>query len=250
MSSRFADHFSRQSQDYARYRPNYPPALFSWLAELAPGRRLAWDCATGSGQAALALAEGFQRVVASDASGEQLRRAIPHPRVHYLRARSEASGLAGGCLDLISVAQALHWFDLEAFFREAHRLLRPGGILAVWSYQLLRCEPRIDAVLDRFDREVVGCYWPPERHLVDNGYRDLEFPFAELPTPAFVMQADWDLNHLLGYLGTWSAVQRYREQRAADPLPALTTELADAWSDPSHLRRIRWPLVLRVGRRE
>ncbi len=247
MSAGFADHFSVQSQDYARFRPNYPPALFAWLAEIASGRRLAWDCATGSGQAALGLAGHFDQVLASDASAAQLAGAARHPRIRYLRARAEASGLAGGRFDLIAVAQALHWFDLDAFYREVRRLLRPGGTLAVWTYQLLRCEPGIDALIERFDREIVGPYWPPERRLVDSGYRDLPFPFAELPAPAFDMHADWGLEQLLGYLGTWSSVRRYRRALGRDPLQRLVPALAAAWGDGNARRRVRWPLALRVG---
>jgi SAM-dependent methyltransferase len=248
MNAGFADHFSDQSHDYARFRPSYPPDLFAWLAEVAPERRLAWDCATGSGQATLGLSEHFDQVVASDASDAQLAGATPHPRVRYLRARAEAPGLAGGRFDLITVAQALHWFDLDAFYQEVRRLLRPDGVLAVWSYQLLRCEPGVDALLDRFDRDIVGPYWPPERRLVDNGYRDLPFPFAELPAPGFDMRADWDLYQLRGYLGTWSSVQRYRKALGRDPLQRLGPEFAAAWGDASAERRIRWPLALRVGR--
>ncbi len=248
MSGAFADHFSAQSEDYARFRPSYPQALFAWLAEIAPRRWLAWDCATGSGQAALGLAEHFDRVLASDASAAQLAGAARHPRVHYLRARAESSGLAGARFDLISVAQALHWFDLDAFYREVRQLLRPRGVLAVWSYQLLRCEPGIDCLIDRFDRDVVGPYWPPERRLVDSGYRELVFPLEEITVPTLDMHADWDLGELVGYLGTWSSVHRYRKTLGRDPLEPLVPALAKEWGDAGARRRIRWPLTLRAGR--
>lgn len=248
MSAGFSDHFSDRSRDYARFRPDYPPALFAWLASIAPARRLAWDCATGSGQAALGLAGHFHQVVASDASAAQLAGAAPYPRVCYLRARAEAAGLAGGRFDLIAVAQALHWFDLGAFYREARRLLRPRGVLAVWSYQLLRCEPAIDRLIDRFDRDIVGPYWPPERSLVDSGYRDLPFPFDQLPAPDLEMHADWDLAQMLGYLGTWSSAQRYRKALGQDPLQRLLSALARVWGDANAKRRVRWPTALLAGR--
>ena len=250
MSAGFADHFSDQSRDYARYRPDYPPALFAWLAKTAPGRRLAWDCATGSGQAALGLAGHFDQVLASDASAAQLTGAARHPRIRYLRARAEASGLAGGRFDLIAVAQALHWFDLGAFYREVRRLLRPNGVIAVWSYQLLRCEPGIDRLIDRFDQDIVGPYWPPERRLVDSGYRDLPFPFDKLPAPDVEMHADGDQAQLVGYLGTWSSVQRYRKALDRNPLTRLVPALASAWGDANARRRIRWPLALLAGRNQ
>ena len=167
-----------------------------------------------------------------------------------MRAPAEAPGLAGCRFDLITVAQALHWFDVEAFYLEVRRLLRPGGVLAVWSYQLLRCDPEIDALLDRFDRDIVGPYWPPERRLVEAGYRDLPFPFPQIPAPAFDMRADWELAQLIGYLGTWSSVQRYRKTLGRNPLQRLVPSLASAWGKANARRRIRWPLALLAGRNQ
>jgi SAM-dependent methyltransferase len=248
VSRTFADHFSAGAKVYARHRPRYPAALAQRLAELAPGRELAWDAGCGSGQAATLLAGSFTRVRATDASARQLAHAEPHPRVDYAHGREDASGLPDGSADLVAVAQALHWFDLEAFHGEARRVLRPGGLIAQWSYSLARVDPVTDAAVERFYRERVGRHWPPERLHVENGYRELAFPFESVEAGVFAMEAHLDRDAMLDYIGTWSAVTRCRETEGADPLPELAAALAPGWPDPGELRRVRWPLMLRVGR--
>lgn len=245
----FKDHFSGHAALYSRYRPGYPQALYAFLAEQAPATTLAWDCATGNGQAAVALADHFERVVATDASAEQVKSAASHPRVDYRVAPAEASGLDDESVDLISVAQALHWFDHDAFFNEVSRVLRPGGLIAVWSYNLLRCTPAIDRLLYRYYSEIVGPFWPPERVHIENGYRNLPFPFDELPHPEFAMTTEWSLNQLLGYLATWSATRRYIAENDSDPLTLIQEELAGLWGESERRRHIEWPLTLRLGRK-
>jgi SAM-dependent methyltransferase len=244
----FHDHFSDRAAAYARFRPTYPPPLFEWLAAQAPARQLAWDAGTGNGQAAVALAGHFARVVATDPSAEQLRAARQHPSVHYAPGLEAESGLAPGSADLVTAAQALHWFDLDAFYKEARRVLRPEGVLAVWSYGLHRVSPEIDALFDRFYTETVGPWWPPERRHVEAGYRTLPFPFPDEPVPAFAMEAELDRQELLAYVATWSAVKRKERETNKDPMPALTLSLEAAWGDPGVRRVVRWPLALRVGR--
>lgn len=249
MSKPFNDHFAPVSGAYADFRPTYPPALFDWLAEAAPGRALAWDCACGSGQASVDLAARFDRVVATDASAKQLQGAALHPRIEYRAAPAETSGLADAAVDLITVAQALHWFDRPAFYAEARRVLRPGGILAVWSYGVQTVEgDEVNARVQHFYREVVGPYWPPERVLVEQGYRTLDFPFAEFAPPAFEMTVVWPLARLLGYFRSWSATGRYIQARGEDPVAGLAEALAPLWGEPEAGRRVTWPLALRVGR--
>jgi len=249
MTDRFADHFSLVSANYARFRPTYPAALFVWLAEKAPSRDLAWDCATGSGQASRDLAAHFKRIVATDASSAQIAAATAHPRVEYRVAPAEASGLPDAAVDLIAVAQALHWFDLNRFYAEARRVLKPGGILAVWCYGALSVEGEtVNARAEAFYRDTVGPYWPPERRLVESGYRTLPFPFAEIPAPALAMEARWTLPELLGYLRSWSATARYIAAKGHDPVAPLATELSPLWTSPHDRRRISWPLAIRVGR--
>jgi SAM-dependent methyltransferase len=245
----FADHFSVVAADYASFRPRYPDALFAALAAVAPDRGRAWDCATGNGQAALGLAEHFDSVVATDASAAQVSRATAHPRVRYLVAPAEASGLAAGSIALVTVAQALHWLDLDRFYAEARRVLAPGGVIAAWSYGRHRIDGGpIDALVDRFHDEVVAAFWPPERRHVESGYRTVPFPFAELPVAAPPMTADWTLAQLLGYLGTWSSVDAWRREHGEDPVPPLGALLAPLWGDPAMRRAVTWPLALRVGR--
>lgn len=243
----FADHFSVVAEVYARFRPRYPEALFYWLAQVAPGRQLAWDCATGNGQAALGLARHFARVVATDASAAQIEAASAAPRVEYRIAPAEASGLADGGCDLVAAAQALHWFDRPAFFAEARRVLSPGGVVAVWGYLRLRTgDAALDRELDRFHEEVVGPYWPPGRELIENGYRGIDFPFEELAAPGFAIEARLSLAALAGYFGSWSATDRYRRALGADPVPAFIDGLSGAWGAE---REVRWPIALRAGRR-
>ncbi len=246
----FKDHFSAQSKDYARYRPTYPGALFDWLASVAPSRALSWDVATGNGQAAVALAERFERVVATDPSAAQLANAEPRPNVEYRNEPAERSSLADESADLVTVAQALHWFDLPAFLAEAGRVLRRGGVLAAFCYELHESTPAIDAIVERYYGETVGPYWPPERRFLESGYSGLELPFPRLDPPPFEMTLAWTLDDLVGYLGTWSATRRYTEARGRDPLPAVRAELAAAWgADPSEARTMRWPLVVKACRK-
>ena len=194
---RFKDHFSDQAADYTKYRPNYPNELFAYLASLVLARECAWDCGTGSGQAAVALTEFFDRVIATDASEKQILSATKSARVEYRIAPAENSGLSSHSLDLIAVAQALHWFDLDAFYMEAKRVLKPEGALAVWGYGLLEIAPEIDAVINRFYREIVGPYWPPERKIIESRYQTIPFPFAELQPPQFAMKATGPSRNLL-----------------------------------------------------
>lgn len=243
--STFKDHFSRDAAGYAACRPTYPDALFEQLATLAPARQRAWDCATGNGQAAIGLVQHFHEVIATDASAEQIAHAQAHPGVEYRTAQAESSGLDSASVDLVSVAQAAHWFDLDAFYREVRRVLRPGGVLALWCYERLSISPALDAHIELFYSDLLAPYWPPERRFVETGYRDLPFPFPRIDAPPMVMQATWTLDQLMGYFATWSAVKRYRAATGDDPLPALRGRLLRDWGSA---RQIVWPLSLRLGR--
>jgi SAM-dependent methyltransferase len=245
----FKDHFSRQAADYAIFRPGYPRELFDYLGSIAPGRQLAWDCGTGNGQAAVGLASVFDRVIATDASEKQISNAEPHERVEYRVAPAENADIPSGMVDLIMVAQALHWFDLDRFYDEARRVLRPGGILAASAYNLLRIEPAIEEVVKRYYYEVVGPFWPPERKLVEQ-FANLPFPFQTIDPPKFDMTASWDLDHLIGYLGTWSSTQRFVAAKGSDPLKQITDDLRIAWGNRRQMRKIVWPLILRIGVKE
>jgi SAM-dependent methyltransferase len=247
----YADHFSRLAPAYASCRPHYPEELFTYLAALAPNRELAWDCAAGSGQAAIPLARRFNRVIATDISAAMLDQASRHPGVEYRVAPAESSGLADATADLVTVAQALHWLNTPTFYAEAKRVLVPGGVLAVWSYGTQQvADPDLDRVLRRFYTDVVGPFWPPERCHVESGYRTLPFPFSELETPALDMVEHWNLSQFLGYVRTWSATQQFLEAMGHDAVDQLEQDLVPHWGNPSASLRIRWPLALRVGRHQ
>ena len=248
MKKGFADHFSTHASDYARFRPDYPAALFNWLASVTEHRRLAWDCATGNGQAAHGLAGLFDAVVATDASEPQLRAAARHSQIHYVCATAEQAPLRDACADVVIVAQALHWFDLDAFYAEARRVVVPGGVIAVWSYALMEIDPEIDALVDSLYGETLAGYWPPERRHVDARYRSLSFPFTELESPRLEMTRNWTIAELMGYIGTWSAFRRYRETRGDRELTRFASRLGELWGAPERARRVRWPLSIRAGR--
>lgn len=244
----FKDHFSGLADAYAKYRPHYPAALFQYLTSLTQTPHTAWDCATGNGQAALGLAPYFQHIIATDASAQQIAQAAPHERVHYHVAPAEHTDIPAQTLDLITVAQALHWFHFEEFFPEVKRVLKPGGVIAAWCYNLLRCEPGIDQPLDEFYFNTIGPFWPPERKLLEDNYRTIPFPFTEISAPDFFMTAEWSLDDFIGYLYTWSATQRYLAQKKTDPLPDLQQRLRPVWGEPQQKKIMQWPLYLRVGR--
>jgi len=244
----FKDYFSDRAAGYARARPGYPPELFDFLAGLASRRRLAWDCATGSGQAASGLAAHFDRVIATDASVAQLANAARARNLGYAAARAEASGIAAGTADLVSVAQAIHWFEIDRFWEEVRRVASPGGAVAIWAYNLAQTDGEIERVLRRYYAEIVGPYWPPERRLIEERYRTIPFPFDEIEAPPIAITDRWDLDRLVGYLGTWSATKRFTEATGRDPIAQIRPELDAAWGDPARSRLFRWPLVIRAGR--
>jgi SAM-dependent methyltransferase len=241
-----ADHFSGGAADYARFRPGYPEALFDWIAQQTSAHELAWDCGCGNGQASVPLAARYQRVVGTDLSERQISAAAPHPRIEYRTAPAEASGLPDGCCDLVIVAQALHWFDFDRFYAEAKRVLKPGGVLAAWTYQLLRGEPAIDEIFTDYYRRVLASWWPAERKWVDEGYRTLPFPFTEIAAPAFEIRLQWTLDDLLAYLRTWTATRYLAQAENRDPVLPLGEALRPAWGDGT--REIVWPIAMRVGR--
>ncbi len=243
----FKDHFSGHAALYAKYRPDYPPALYDFLATLAPTRDAALDCATGSGQAARGLARHFDCVFATDGSVSQLQNAQVHERVRYVANLAEQPAFRDGSMDLVTAAQAAHWFDHPRFYAGVRRVLRRGGVLAVWTYGLARIDPAIDAIVRGFYDGTVGPYWPPERRHVESAYRTLPFEFEELPAPLLQLDLQWDLDALMGYLSTWSAVQRYIKAQQIDPLPELRRRLETVWHSGT-LRNVVWPLHLRVGR--
>jgi SAM-dependent methyltransferase len=248
--STFKDHFSSHAAGYAAYRPTYPAAVVNYLATLAPAMQLALDCGCGTGQLSVLLAERFARVIATDASTQQIANAHPHERVTYRTAPAEQSGLDDASADLITVAQAAHWFDLDAFYDEVRRVAKHDAVLALFTYGVLHLdEYEPDRVAQHFYADVLGAYWPPERRHVEEGYRSLPFPFEEITSvPPFAIETSWSLADLIGYVDTWSAVRAAERSLGREPIASFRRELTRAWGDPLRRAAIRWPLSLRVGR--
>ena len=243
----FPDHFSRDSHGYRDSRPTYPAALFEWLACTANGRERAWDCGCGSGQASVPLAEHFDEVIATDASSAQIDAAKQHPNVTYRVTNAGSSGIRHASIDIVTAAQAAHWFDHAAFHAEVGRVLRPGGLLAVWAYGLHEVSAEFDAIVRRFYREIVGPYWPPERLHVEQKYRELPFPYKRLETPSFEMSHSWYFAQAYAYIGTWSSSQTYMKTLGRDPCELVADELLAAWGDPDVKREVRWPMTVLAG---
>lgn len=231
-------------------RPSYPDELFEFVVSLAPRRSRVWDCATGNGQAARDLARYFERVIATDGSPEQIAHAEPVANVEYRVARADDSGLADQSVDVVTVAQALHWFASAPFFSEVRRVTVPGGVIAAWSYGSCDAGADVEPLLRDFEHGTVGPFWHPERKWVDEGYRTIPFPFADVPAPAFALRATWTLRQLGAYLSSWSAVANYRRERGHDPVGPLLERLAALWGPADAARRITWPLNIRAGRIE
>lgn len=222
--------------------------MFEFVSGLPRRRRVAWDCATGNGQAARGLAQFFERVVATDASPEQLSHAEPRPGIEYRVASAEASGIADSSIDLVTAAQAMHWFAPDAFFGEARRVMAPGAAIAIWGYgDPILDTPELQRILHAYNRGTIEPYWLPERQLLLDGYSTIPFPFDEIATPEFRLVRDLSLPTLMGYVRSWSATARYVAERGTDALDRLESDLRTGWGDQLHPRRVEAPIFLRAG---
>ena len=245
------DYFSTQAQAYNTFRPHYPDALFDYLRADLDRPAVILDCATGNGQAAVGLSSDQIMVVGTDLSFNQLNNAPNVDTIDWVQATVEQLPLKSQSVDLITIAQALHWFEFESFYAEAHRVLKPRGLIAAWTYSLLAVCPKfgqpIEEVIRWFYKDIVGEYWPPERRWVDDEYRSIPFPFNELKPPRFAIEISWNRDTLLGYISSWSAVQLYQAAVGKNPIPELESRLSDVWSDPDQNLSFSWPLSLRIG---
>lgn len=243
-----APDFTPLAPTYARARPRYPPELYAWLASLCPRRELAWDAATGNGQAAVGLARHFDLVVATDISPGQIAHAAGDPRVQYRVAPAEASGLEAGSVDLAAVATALHWLPLEGFFAEVRRVARPGAVFAAWTYHAGTCEPPFDSIIHRFYWEIARPHFLPGVQIVDDRYETVIFPGEEIEAPPFRVVADWTLSQTLDYLRSWSGVAEHHARTGVDLVTEFTPELARLWDDPGETRPFCMPIVMKARR--
>lgn len=244
----FKDHFSKQSDIYALSRPQYPDELFEFLASLSPSKELAWDVGTGNGQAALSLAKYFKRVIATDASKEQIKNAFANEKIEYKVATAEESGLQSNSVDLITAATAIHWFDHDKFYAEVKRILKPNGVIAAWCYAFSKTNDSIDNIIHHFATETLKDYWPPERKFVWNNYADLPFPFEKIETPKFYCKVNWNLNQMINYLNSWSSTQKYIAVNKSNPIDLIFSDFQNAWGDSNFVKETSWELGLRIGR--
>ena len=238
--------FSKQAAAYNRYRPTYPKALYEYIIQYCPKREKAWDCGTGNGQVAVVLAEFFEKVIATDISREQVSLAPQGDNITYKVVPAENSGIDTGAVDLVTVAQAIHWFNHEAFTREVKRVLKPGGIIAIWGYGLPKVKPTIQKPFLHFYENTVGPYWHPARAYIDNEYRDIPFDFDEIPVNRdFEIRLRWTLDHFRGYLASWSSVQAYKEKEGKDPVNPFIEKLRADWQQSELLV---FPVFLLLGK--
>jgi ubiquinone/menaquinone biosynthesis C-methylase UbiE len=243
------DNFSIESDKYAKFRPVYPDTLYDFLLSLVPGRENAWDVGTGNGQVAQILAKSFMRVFATDISRQQIEHAIVHPAIEYSVQPAEITNFPDSIFDLITVAQAIHWFDFHAFYKEVNRTIRNKGVLAVIGYGLIRLTPAVDKVIAGFYRDIVGPWWDKERKYVDENYQTIPFPFQSINTPFFENIFEWSFDHLIGYMGTWSAVKHYEKATGNDPVGLIYDDLKKSWGEKDTLTG-RFPILLKVARIE
>jgi ubiquinone/menaquinone biosynthesis C-methylase UbiE len=244
----FPDYFSKHAELYEAFRPTYPDELFDYLAAISPSHEIAWDCATGNGQATVGLIPYFARIIATDASSQQIAEAKLHSKVSYIVATAEQTPLADSSVDLVTVSLAAHWFNHDRFHEEVRRVVKPGGIIACWTYDLQTVSPEVDAIVKRLYSETLGKFWAPQIRYIEDGYQSLPFPFEHVNSPSFDLKKTWDLPRLVAYMRTWSASQRYEKQSGRNLIDSVQDELVRAWGDPSLPREVCWELHMRVGR--
>jgi SAM-dependent methyltransferase len=244
----FQDHFSEQAKQYAKHRPRYPKEIYDYLTSLASSKQLAWDAGTGSGQVAVALTGYFQQVIATDASTDQIENAFQHEQIDYRIEPAEKTSIKSKSIDLVTVGTAVHWFELEAFYKEVQRVCKPNAVVAVWVYNLPTIEANVDKILDRFTNVILKPCWPERLHYLFEQYRTLPFPFEEITPPKFTMETKWNLDDLIGFLSSWSAIPIYLRAEGVHPLDKILNELKESWGDLSQQKLVKWPLYFRIGK--
>jgi ubiquinone/menaquinone biosynthesis C-methylase UbiE len=240
------DNFSSRSDKYQKFRPTYPEKLYNFLLSIIENKQAAWDCGTGNGQVAQELAKYFNTVFATDISETQVQHAVKLSNIFYSVEAAEKTSFPSKTFDLITVAQAIHWFDFEPFYKEVERTMKPGGKLAVIGYGLFKSDEKTDLVINRFYHEIIGSYWDKERKYVDENYQTIPFPFKEIKSPDLQNIFEWTFEQMIGYLETWSAVQHYIKANHHNPIDLVSNDLRLAWAD-DNIKKIRFPIFLRIG---
>lgn len=241
------DNFSTDSSGYAAFRPESPAEIFDFLYNNVPAFDAAWDCGTGNGQAAHKLAERFKHVYGTDISSQQIELAEKKDNIIYLVERAEKTSIPDHCIHLVTIAQAIHWFDFDAFYKEVNRVANPGALIAAWTYNLLRLTPQVNEVIDHLYFDIIRPYWDKERAYVDAEYKTIPFPFEEIPTPLFTISRRWNLQQLLGYISTWSGIKHFIAKTQTDPVMLISNDLQKVWGDDEFLE-VSWPVFMRAGR--
>jgi SAM-dependent methyltransferase len=245
----FIDLFSEKSDLYAAARPQYPDSLYKFLASCTRSEERAWDCGAGNGQSAVKLAEYFSEVYATDASEQQIANAIQKNGVFYSVQPAEHTTFANDYFDIVTVAQALHWFDLDRFWLEVQRVLKRDGIFAAWGYDWFSISPEIDDVVQKNILEIIAPYWSPRAQLVWNGYRDVKLPFPSISVPPIMMEISWNLLELLNYLHTWSATRQCMEQQGTGFFEILGQQLLQVWGEAEDRKVVKMNLHIIAGQK-
>jgi ubiquinone/menaquinone biosynthesis C-methylase UbiE len=244
----FNDSFSKQSDIYLKYRPSYPTELFSYLSSLTEKHALAWDCGTGNGQAAISLSAFYEKVLATEPSESQIRYAMKSPKVSYFIEAAESSSIRTNTVDIVTIANALHWFNFDLFYKEVNRIVKSNGVIAAWSYGLPEISPEIDSIVKQFHDGTLGTYWQPQNRLVEKQYATIPFPFQPIPSPKFYIEKVFNLKELIGYFNTWSATQRFINDNKFNPTEELEEDLNKVWTNTESKKKLRWELILKVGK--
>jgi SAM-dependent methyltransferase len=240
------DNFSIQSDKYAKFRPGYPDEFFTYLNDLVPHKRIAWDCGTGNGQVAVELAKTFDRVLATDISASQIANACKSKNIIYSIQPAENTDFSAHQFDLVTVAQAIHWFDIENFYKEVRRTVKQQGVVCVMGYGRIQVSKQIDNIVTDFYQNVIGTYWDMERRYIDENYESVPFPFQQIPAPAFEIRLQWSFDHLIGYLNTWSAVKHFIGKNGYNPINTLEAQIRELWGYVT-IREVKFPMLLRIG---
>ncbi len=241
----FKDHFSRQAEIYAKARPTYPEDLFEYLAAKAPARQLCWDCATGNGQAATSIARYFEQVIATDGSPQQITNAVKRNNITYRVGTAEQSGLPDSSVDLITVATAAHWFNLDLFYKEAERVAKPNGLLALWTYSEAKISKKIDELMEWFMYDYLHDYWPDGRWYVRNKYETLPFPYTAMQTPDFFCRMNWNRQQWLNYVMSWSAYNNYIAKNPDEPVQEVLLPKLNMLWNYTEVKPVTWQLHLK-----